>query len=328
MARLQLSPRAALWLFILITTTLIAQAAWWITFMARLTDEKVDLAIDLGADPEFVARLHDEEISRQIMLGTEGVFFLLLVVVGAWVIYRSLVNAERLKFNQQNFLMAVTHELKTPLASMKIYLDSLKSDKVTAERKKSIVPRLDADVHRLEKLVENVLEAGRFERGGYKLHLSTFQIDGLLHEAIERVKRYPASRAVEVDSRIADGLMFTGDRAALQRAVDAILENSIKYNDKDAVRISVDASVEPRGRIVIRISDNGIGLSDQNLQRIFDRFYRAGEELTRSQPGSGLGLFLCREIVRSHGGSVTADSDGIGKGTTFTIRLPEGGLKQ
>ncbi len=110
MAKFSLSPKQALILFVSIATVLVAQAAWWVVFMARLVDEKVQMAIDLGADQAFVDMIHRQEIRRQVMVGSEGVFLLLLVGFGAWLIYRALVRAEELKFHQQNFLMALTHE--------------------------------------------------------------------------------------------------------------------------------------------------------------------------------------------------------------------------
>ena len=120
--RINPTPKTGFILFISLSVVLFIQAAWWITFMAILLDEKVDIAVQLGADEAFIDKIHHEEVSRQIMLGMEGVFFLGLVLLGAWLIYRALVKTEQLKFHQQNFLMAVTHELKTPLASIKIYL--------------------------------------------------------------------------------------------------------------------------------------------------------------------------------------------------------------
>ncbi len=321
MGKINLSPKRALILFIAITTVLIGQAAWWVVFMARLVDEKVQMAIDLGADQSFVDMVHQQEIRRQIMVGSEGLFMLFLVGIGAWLIYRALVRAEELKFHQQNFLMAVTHELKTPLASIKIYLDTLESAKIPAEKKAGVISRLREDANRLEKLVENVLQAGRFERSGYHLDLGRMNFSQLVEDSLDNLTRRPTETPIEIDRRnLEKHVDIYGDRLALKRAIEAILENALIYNDQAAIRLKVELTRKNK-QVCLKISDNGIGLSKKDVDLIFGRFYRVGEELNRNHPGSGLGLYLCREIVNAHGGKITARSEGLGKGTEFSIRL-------
>ncbi|UCE24030.1 MAG: hypothetical protein JSU74_12140 [Candidatus Zixiibacteriota bacterium] len=324
MGKFNLSPKRALILFIAITIVLIGQATWWVVFMARLVDEKVQMAIELGADQSFVDLVHQQEIRRQIMVGSEGLFMLLLVGVGAWLIYRALVRAEELKFHQQNFLMAVTHELKTPLASIKIYLDTLESAKIPAEKKAGVITRLREDANRLEKLVENVLQAGRFERSGYHLNRERLNLSELVGEGLSSLTRHPTEAPVEISRQnFQDNIDVYGDRLALKRAIEAILENSLIYNDKETVRLNVELTRKGR-KICLRIADNGIGLSKKDVGLVFGRFYRVGEEINRNHPGSGLGLYLCREIINAHGGKITAHSEGLGKGTEFHIELKAG----
>jgi len=321
MAKFEITPKRALILFVAITVVLVAQATWWVIFMARLVDEKVQMAIDLGADQAFVDMVHQQEIRRQIMVGSEGLFMLFLVGVGAWLIYRALVRAEELKFHQQNFLMAVTHELKTPLASIKIYLDTLQSDKVSPEKKAGIFPRLKEDANRLEKLVENVLEAGRFERSGYRLNLERCDLSKLVGDSLDNLRRYPAETPVHVNRvRFEDRVLINGDCRALRRAVEAIFENALIYNDKESVQLSVELYQESQS-VFLKIADNGIGLLKKDVGRIFNRFYRVGAEINHTRPGTGLGLYLCREIIRAHKGKIEARSEGAGKGTEFRITL-------
>ncbi|MBD3257563.1 hypothetical protein GF377_03945, partial [candidate division GN15 bacterium] len=125
--QISLSTRTALIIFIVMVVFIIAQAAWWVIFMAQLVDEKVEMAESLGASPGYVEQIHQQEIRRQIMVGTEGTVVLLLFLVGIWLIYRALVSADRTQMQQENFLMAVTHELKTPLASLRLSLDTVES---------------------------------------------------------------------------------------------------------------------------------------------------------------------------------------------------------
>lgn len=321
MSKLMLTAKKAFWLFICITVILLAQAVWWITLMAKLFNEKVDMVQKFGADKAYIDLIHQEEISRQIMIGLEGIFFLLLVGAGAWLIYRTLVKNEELQFAQQNFLMSVTHELKTPLASMKIYLDTLKSKKIPEEKKLTIIPRLKDDVNRLEKLVENILEAGRFEKSGYELHKDYFDLAAMIKTDLEKLQTFSNNQKLEIIAEnIPDKFIFYGDRFALSRAFEAIIENSLKYNDKDKIIVKVYFKSDKK-HIFISICDNGVGLSKKDLELVFERFYRVGEVLNISKPGSGLGLFLCKEIMKAHKGNVKVESDGIGLGVNFKIQL-------
>lgn len=321
MSKINLTSKTALVLFISITLVLFAQAVWWIVFMAQVLDEKVDIAIELGADGTFIEKMHQQEVSRQIMVGLEGVFFLLLVGIGAWLIYRTLVKSEALKFHQQNFLMAVTHELKTPLASMKIYLDSLQSPKISQEKKNKIIPRLKDDTKRLEKLVENILDAGRFERSGYQLVKEKVNFSKLIENKLNDIRKYPADNMIQIDTNnFKTHIFLYGDPKALGRAIEAILENCIKYNDKDVIKLKIEL-YDKKKIICLNIADNGVGLNKKDITQIFDRFYRVGQEINRTVPGSGLGLYLCREIIKAHHGKITAQSEGIGKGVVFHIKL-------
>ncbi len=321
MAKLILTSKKAFVLFISITFLLVAQAIWWIALMAKLFDEKVKMVQELGAEKAYIDLIQQEEISRQIMIGMEGLFFLLLVGIGAWLIYRTLVKNEELQYAQQNFLMSVTHELKTPLASMKIYLDTLKSDKIPEEKKMTIIPRLKDDVNRLEKLVENILEAGRFEKSGYELHKDYFDFSNMINSDLDKLKNFATHQKLEIiRENFPENYIFYGDRFALSRAFEAIIENTLKYNDKDNILLKVSFKAD-KNNVYISISDNGIGLDKHNKERIFERFYRVGEVLNISKPGTGLGLFLCREIIKAHKGSIKVESDGIGMGVNFKIQL-------
>ncbi len=319
---MKLAPKSALTLFIFMVVVLFAQAVWWVVFMAKLTAEKVDMARQLGGSPELVKQIHEEQFARQIMLGSEGVFFFVLILFGAWIIYRALVRSEELKFHQQNFLMAVTHELKTPLASVQIYLDTLQSPKISPEKKEQIIPRMKEDIERLERLVENVLDAGRFDRHGYHLNRAPFNLSSLVEERLAHIGKAATTVPLTIQKKIAPEISFDGDITALARAIDSILENSLKYHDGKMIALDISL-VADRKSIVLTITDKGTGFAREESRRLFERFYRTGDEMTRRQSGSGLGLYLCREIVRAHGGDVTAVSEGVGKGATFTITLKQ-----
>ena len=319
---MKLAPKSALTLFLSMVVVLFAQAVWWVVFMAKLTAEKVELAAQLGGSPELVEKIHQEEFTRQIMLGSEGVFFFVLILIGAWIIYRALVRSEELKFHQQNFLMAVTHELKTPLASVQIYLDTLQSPKISPDKKEQIVPRMKEDIERLERLVENVLDAGRFDRHGYNLNRAPLNLSNLVEERLNHISKAATTVPLRIRKQIQPEILFDGDDSALARGIESILENSLKYHEGKEIDINVSLAASGK-KITLIIADKGIGFAKEDSHRLFERFYRIGNEMTRRQSGSGLGLYLCREIIRAHGGEVTAFSEGVGKGATFTITLKQ-----
>jgi len=316
-----LSQKSALIIFIVLLVFIIGQGAWWVIFMAQLVDEKVDIAAQLGGDPAFVEEIHQQEIARQIMLGLEGSAFLIVLMIGIWLIYRALVKTEQLKRHQQNFLMAVTHELKTPLASMKVYLDSLQSAKIPEAKKQAIFPRIKNDVARLEGMVENILEAGRIGRHAYRLNRERVDLSELVDRAAEETAHVVSTVPVSLSREIEKDIYIEADPVVLKRAIDAVLDNALKYHDGRQVDITVRLTTG-RKRAKVTIADKGIGLQRQECEAVFDRFYRVGSELTRTTQGTGLGLYLCREMIREHGGEVIARSEGLNKGTRFTITLP------
>jgi len=312
--------KRALILFIVLTALVLAQAVWWTVFMAQLVDEKVEIAEELDAGAEYIEDVQKQEYRRQIMVGLEGVFFLVAILVGAWLIYRSLVRAEDVKFQQENFLMSVTHELKTPLASLQLYLDSLGSDKVPPEKKAAIVPRMKQDVHRLEQMVQNVLDAGRFERSGYEPQMARFDFSALVGRELERVEQSAWSRQVKINGSLANEIFVYGDEVGLMRVIDAVLTNAIKYSTDDPAQIDVSLERESKG-CLWTVVDHGVGLEYHHQDRVFERFFRIESEATAGIAGSGLGLYLARELVLAHGGRIWAESEGLGQGTTIKISL-------
>ena len=318
--RLKITAKRAFPLFVTIVVLVLAQATWWVIFMARLLDEKVSMAHALGATPEFVEQMHQEEIKRQIMLGSEGVIFLLIIIFGAWLFYRALVQTEAMKARQQNFLLSVTHELKTPIASLRIYLDTLESPKIAEEKKRAVVPRMKQDALRLERMVSNILEAARFDHQKYLLDMARVNLSRMLEDALAYLSSAATQLPREITSDIPPNVYIEADPKALRRAIDSVLENCLKYHDGKLIKIHLGLEQSER-KVVVSVADNGVGFNPKEAEALFDRFYRVGSEMTRSSDGSGLGLYLCREIVRAHGGEVKAHSDGIGKGARFVIEL-------
>lgn len=321
MSKPRLTQKAALIIFVVLVVFVLAMAAWWIIFMAQLTDEKVEIAQELGAAPEYLDQLHEQEIARQKMVGSEGVVFLLLVLAGVLLIYRTLVQAERLRRHQENFLMAVTHELKTPLASIAVYLDTLQSSKIPEEKKQAVIPRMKLDLRRLERLVENILEAGRFDAAAFSPNRQRIDLSELLQSIASDLELYHPATQIRIDLKVDPDVKISADGPVIRRAIGAVLDNAVKYSGGSEADIAITLHRTNKDAEVV-IGDRGIGIDKKERDAIFDRFYRLGSELIRASGGTGLGLHLCREMIRAHGGEVVARASGTGPGSEFVITLP------
>jgi len=318
--KIAFSPRATLILFIVLALFMLTMAVWWFIFLSNVVDEKIRLAGELKASPELVESIRQEEWDRHLMLWSEGLAFILILLGGLWLIYRTYVKARQMNELQENFILSVTHELKTPVASLMVFLDGLESNQIPAHRKEEIVPKMRYDLLRLRETVEKVLEAGRLDRTSGLTLTGRLDLCRLIEERLERLESMPTRVPVKVVRDLECPAWLNGDKVAIGRAIDAILENGLKYNKGDRIEIAVRLSLTSR-QIEVSISDNGIGIDKSNLNRIFDRFFRVGEEMTRQFDGSGLGLFICRKTVQAHRGTIEAHSDGIGKGATLVLRF-------
>jgi two-component system, OmpR family, sensor histidine kinase SenX3 len=249
-----------------------------------------------------------------------GSLLFLLLIAGLVLIVMLLLREVRLNERQSNFVSAVTHELKTPVASLKLYLDTLEYRDVPAERRGEFYRTMRQDIDRLNTTINSVLSAAMYTdrpvadprpldlaklvRRAADLTLTRFQLP---------------SDAIRCEGE--PSLRIAGDAQALEIAVLNLLDNAVKYS-RDKVQVEVETWAGADGLAHVRVQDHGIGMSRTHLPFIFTRFYRIGAEVRRSRTGTGLGLFLVRSIVKGHRGAITADSPGPDRGSTFTMSLP------
>jgi len=271
--------------------------------------------------PEVLARVKNKAFHRVVMFVSEGSFFVLLTLFGAFMIYRTLHQSEELKLQQENFIHAVTHEFKIPVASIKLYLETMASQKIDKEKCLSLVPRMLDDCQRLERLVDNVLEAGRLTRQSHHLKLSPANLSADLAEYLEELHPLIERSHLKLTTDIEPDLCVRADYQAMRRVVSALVDNAIKYSPETRRELTITGK-RSGNRCVLAFADRGVGIEPHERHKIFDRFYRTGMESTRSVKGTGLGLFLVKEIVAEHGGSVEVHSDGPDCGSSFVITLP------
>jgi len=258
---------------------------------------------------------------REVALMIFGVIFFALIITGLTLNTIFLVREIRRNEQHDAFLNAVTHELKTPIASIRLYLETLKTRDIDAKKRAEFYDIMLSDSDRLLGTVDQVLQASRTRENERRMELSEFRLGELIDETIEMVKtRHHLNDSAIRVTQSADPIEMTGDRGELQTVFSNLLDNAIKYSI-DGPKISVRTKLSGAyGEVYIK--DNGVGISSADLKRIFRRFYRASNRESKTVKGTGLGLAIVQSIVAKHGGRVMAESKGEGKGSTFVVRLP------
>jgi signal transduction histidine kinase len=270
---------------------------------------------------ELEEHMENESRGRIIMFASEGSFFIIVIIFGAFLIYRTLQKSEDLKFRQQNFIHAVTHEFRTPLTSLRLYLETLQAGKLDPAKIRGFYSKMLDDCHRLDSMVDNVLEAGRTGKDDYKLNLTENDLAEDIEEYLDNLQPLIEGRNGRVVKNLEENIRVRSDFQALGRAIRAIIENALNYSppEKRTIHVSLHGG---KKYAEIVISDHGIGIPHEEQKNIFDRFYRVGNESTRTVKGTGLGLFLVRQAIEAHSGEIEVKSDGPNQGSIFTIKLP------
>jgi two-component system sensor histidine kinase SenX3 len=253
-----------------------------------------------------------------------GVILFGILIAGVVLNTIFLVREIRRNERHDSFLNAVTHELKTPIASIRLYLETLQRRQLSEEKRQEFYGIMIDDSERLLATVEQVLKAGEVgQRGADDISIRVDMqqmVEGCAATVILRNHLAPEALTLSTET---GGLhtIVLGNPEDLRAAVMNILDNAVKYSPKDP-HIQAHITVEHDAWVVIRVSDNGIGISSVHLKRIFKRFYRAPSMAVLRSKGTGLGLFLVRTIARQHGGDATASSEGEGRGAIITLQLP------
>ncbi|BCS31777.1 two-component sensor histidine kinase [Luteitalea sp. TBR-22] len=262
---------------------------------------------------------------RRVLPLVLGVLAFALIIAGIIVYTVFLVRELHRNDQQDAFLNAVTHELKTPIASIRLYLQTLQAREVSEAQRADFYRIMLADADRLQQTVELVLKAGA---AGQRLALHErhpVDLAALAAEVLDvaRLRHHLGPDAMTLDTRAAEGAWVEGDAEDLRSVLSNLLDNAVKYS-RGLVRVTLDVDVPESDRVRIRVSDQGVGIPQSQLKRIFRRFHRFQWRGSKVK-GTGLGLYIVRSIVRRHGGRVFAASEGEGRGSTFTIELPRMG---
>jgi signal transduction histidine kinase len=254
---------------------------------------------------------------RVSMVLGEGSMFILVFVVGAISLHKSIKKERKLQEQKKNFLLSVTHELKSPLASIKLLLQTIQKRDLTKAQVQDFVGKSLLDVERLDDMVENMLLASKIDNRSYTFPKAEFNLSVLVDNIVNRLQLNKCDINEQlINAEIEPKIEITGDKFALTSVVTNLIENAIKYSGPCEV---VDVKLYSKGdKIHLEVADHGIGIADEEKSRIFDKFYRVGSEDTRNTKGTGLGLYIVKEVLDKHEASIRV-KDNRPSGSIFEI---------
>jgi signal transduction histidine kinase len=312
-------------IYLMLLAYILAALIWWFISLNRQNKYMRDLKISqlqISTGSTIVTTQYEQQldkIRKEYNRGKskyigEGSIFFLLILIGAGFVYRSVRKQFYLQHQQQNFMMAVTHELKTPISVARLNLETIQKYNLEPEKQKRLLQTTLDEVARLNFLTNNILIASQLEGGNYKSSDEELDLTTLLKDCIRDFRnRFPDrvfKEDIEADADI------KGDALLLQIMINNLLENALKYSPKETV---VSANLKKyRSGIELQITDEGPGIADEEKKKIFSKFYRIGNEATRKTQGTGLGLYLCRKIARSHNADISVTDNKPG-GSIFVI---------
>jgi signal transduction histidine kinase len=262
--------------------------------------------------------------TSEVVLLILGIIFFVVLIFGLVLNTTFLIREIRRNEQHDAFINAVTHELKTPIASIRLYLETLKTREVNEEQRAEFYDIMLADSKRLLTTVEQVLRAGRTGHKRRRIATSVISVTEIVRECLELTRvRYGLSDShlMYFESPEASTARISGDLDELRAAFSNLIDNAVKYSDEE-VRVSVSVSAVDKKRVAVKVTDRGIGIPHAQLKRIFKRFYRVPGKFMARVKGTGLGLFIVESVVTKHGGRVFVESKGLGQGSTFTVQLP------
>jgi two-component system, OmpR family, sensor histidine kinase CiaH len=303
--------------WVLLAYILAALIFWFIALNnqnVELSRYKLDMIdVDDNFHTQKVTQIKADRARKTAQYLGEGITFLLLIGAGAGFIFR-IINKQLVQSQQQqNFMMAITHELKTPIAVTKLNLETMQRRKLDYEQQQKLIRTTIQEANRLNALCNNILLLSQIDAGGYTITKEKFDLGTLVNDCAEDfIIRFPFRK---IQTYVDDELMITGDRLLLQLAVNNLLDNAIKYSGKDDV---VLLKVFKENKFIkLQVIDEGEGISPDEREKIFEKYFRGAQRQTK---GTGLGLYLTKEIVKQHQGDISMTNN-LPHGCIFEIRL-------
>jgi len=252
---------------------------------------------------------------EKIMIITEGIVFFIILIFLVFRVKKSIEHEIQMSKQQQNFILSITHELKSPLSSIKLMSQTLARHNLKDTQKEKLVNNTLFEVERLQSLVENVLLAAKIDNDSYGFLKNKINLSNLVNSLVEQCG---TSNEKDIEVEIEEGIELNADNSGLTSIIINLIENAIKYsadNEKVTVQLSKN-----NDKVVLKVIDEGIGIEDSERNKIFEKFYRVGNEDTRSSKGTGLGLYIVKELVRFHNGTIPV-LENTPKGSIFVLEF-------
>lgn len=319
--------KRATFIYWLMLIYILAALAWWLISLQRQSNlladyklQQLNNSVDSVASPAVynaeysnIARFKKREAVKHI---GEGIFFFALIIVAAMFVYQTVRRQFKQQQQQQNFMMAITHELKTPIAVARLNLETMQKYDLDAEKQKRLIQTTLEETARLNFLTNNILIASQLEGGGYQFAKEDLDLSDLLKDCVHDFRnRFTDRQLVEHSEPDVD---IKGDPLLLQIMINNLLENAVKYAPKES---AITATLKKSNAVVyLEIKDEGPGIPDEEKKKIFTRFYRIGSEATRKTKGTGLGLYLCSRIAHDHNADISVTNN-TPRGSTFVVRF-------
>lgn len=298
---------------------IISALVFWYISLIKQNDSIADLRREAvqQRDPSYqqkVYRVEDDRRRKELQYIGEGVTFLVLILVGAVFVYRATRRQIRLAQQQENFMMAVTHELKTPIAVTQLNLETLLRRQLDEPTRDKLIRHTLQEAVRLNQLSNNILLAAQLEGGNYASMKQEVDLSEIIMEVIREYSgRYPLRH---ITSLVEPEVFIHGEPLLLKMLLSNLVENALKYSPRDR-QVRIELHQHPK-TLELKVVDEGTGIPAEEKKKIFNKFYRVGNENTRKTHGTGLGLFLVRRIAKAHKGTISV-KDNQPQGSIFTI---------
>ena len=298
---------------------IIAALVWWFITLEhqnrQMAEYKLsELKMD---DPAFRSKyelIWLEKNRKTAQYIGEGITFLALTLVAAIFVYRAVRRQFKMQQQQENFMMAITHELKTPIATAKINLETLQKHHLDDAKRQKLLLNTLQETNRLNTLTNNILVSSQLEGNGHRVSKEELDFSELVKSAVQDFKnRYPERNW---ETHIEPEVDLSGDALLLQILVNNLVENAIKYSSRES---AIQIKLHQKNRVIeFSVMDEGEGISENEKKKVFEKFYRIGNEATRTTKGTGLGLYLCKKIAIDHR-AVIRITDNTPTGSIFTV---------
>ena len=312
-------------IFSILVSYIVLQFLWWEVLLVRqsneIISEKQHLAALSSTDDALIMRdieaLEHKKTLRLYMTVGEGTVFLLILLFGINQVRKSIRKENELATQQNNFILSVSHELKTPIASSKLQLQTLLKHELDREKQIQLLNSALKETDRLHKLVDNVLLVTQVENKNSSSHLTNINLSELIEQTVERYfEMYLENKWIKLT--IEPNIFIKGDKDLLPSVIINLVENAIKYS-YETLEVILTLKAE-NNTVLFEVADKGCGIPDSEKQKIFEKFYRSGNEETRKTKGTGIGLFIVKQICNTHHALVSV-SDNKPSGSLFQISI-------